>query len=80
MCGLSPGAENRGYSLVMVHRPLLIAVAFLVTVHRFVARSMWNLSRPMIELVFPALAGGFLTTGLPGKPSHSLEAERMLKM
>ena len=28
--------------------------------------SMWNLSRPGIERVFPALAGGFPTTGLQG--------------
>ena len=76
---LSLGTENRGYSL-MVHRLLLIAVAFLVVVHRFIARSMWNLSRSVMEPVSPALAGGFLTTGLPGKPSHSLEGERMLKM
>ena len=27
----------------------------------------WNLPRPRIELVSPALAGGFLTTGPPGK-------------
>ena len=31
---------------------------------------MWDLSGPGIELVSPALAGGFLTTGLPGKPLH----------
>ena len=28
---------------------------------------MWNLPRPGIEPVSPALAGGFLTTGPPGK-------------
>ena len=28
---------------------------------------MWNLLRPGIEPVSPALAGGFLTTGPPGK-------------
>ena len=28
---------------------------------------MWNLPGPGIELVSHALAGGFLTTGLPGK-------------
>ena len=29
---------------------------------------MWDLSRPGIEAMSPALAGGFLTTGPPGKP------------
>ena len=28
---------------------------------------MWNLPRPGFESVSPALVGGFLTTGLPGK-------------
>ena len=28
---------------------------------------MWDLSRPGLEPVSPALAGGFLTTGPPGK-------------
>jgi len=31
--------------------------------------SLWNLPRPGIELVSPALAGRFSTTELPGKPS-----------
>ena len=30
---------------------------------------MWNLPGPGIELMSPALRGGFLTTGPPGKPS-----------
>ena len=30
-------------------------------------RSMWDLSRPGIEPLCPAIAGGFLTTGPPGK-------------
>ena len=30
-------------------------------------RSMWDLPGPRIEHVFPALAGGFLTTAPPGK-------------
>ena len=29
---------------------------------------MWDLPEPGIEPVSPALAGGFLTTGPPGKP------------
>ena len=28
---------------------------------------MWNIPGPGIEPVSPAMAGGFLTTGLPGK-------------
>ena len=32
-------------------------------------RSMCNLPRQGIKVVFPALAGGFLTTGPPGKSS-----------
>ena len=32
---------------------------------------MWDLPRPGLEPVSPALAGGFSTTLLPGKPSHS---------
>ena len=31
--------------------------------------SMWDLPRPHIEPVFPALAGGFLTTGHQGSPA-----------
>ena len=31
--------------------------------------SMWDLCGLRIELVSPALAGGFLTTGPPGKPN-----------
>ena len=33
-------------------------------------RGMWNPSGPRIEPISPALAGGFLTTGPPGKPRH----------
>ena len=29
---------------------------------------MWDLPRPELEPVFPALAGRFLTTASPGKP------------
>ena len=29
---------------------------------------MWNPPRPEVEPMSPALAGGFLTTGSPGKP------------
>ena len=33
---------------------------------------MWDLPRPRLESVSPALAGGFLTTVPPGKPMESL--------
>ena len=33
-----------------------------------VALRVWDLPRPGLEPVSPALAGGFLTTGPPGKP------------
>ena len=32
---------------------------------------MWDLPRPGLEPVSPALAGGFSTTAPPGKPPHS---------
>ena len=32
----------------------------------YLSHSMWDLSGPGIEPVYPPLAGGFLTTGLPG--------------
>ena len=35
-------------------------------------RGMWDLPRPGLELVSPALAGRFLTTEPPGKPQSSL--------
>ena len=39
-----------------------------------VAPSVWHLSRPGMEPPSPALTGGFLTTGPPGKP-HPLFGE-----
>ena len=38
-------------------------------------RGMWDLPRPGLEPTSPALAGGFLTTAPPGKPSSFLMAE-----
>ena len=37
--------------------------------------SMWDLPRPGLESVSPALAGGFLTTAPPGKPKVALNKE-----
>ena len=34
---------------------------------------MWDLPRPGLEPVSPALAGGFLTTAPPEKPEHFKE-------
>ena len=50
--------------------------ASLVVAHRLSScgaraqlfRGMWDLPRPALEPVSPALAGGFLTTAPPGKP------------
>ena len=68
----------RRLSLVVVHG-LLIAVASPVSEHWLYSggsvvahglscpQGMSDLPRPGIKLVFPALAGGFLTTGPTGK-------------
>ena len=39
-------------------------------------RGMWDPPRPGLEPVSPALAGRFLTTAPPGKPSHNLITEK----
>ena len=74
---------ERGPLFIAVRRPLTIA-ASLVVEHRLQARrrrlsscgsraqllrGMWDLPRPGLEPVSPALAGGFSTTAPPGKPS-----------
>ena len=70
-CGLSVFAANKGLLFLIVHR-LLTAWA-LVAEHGLLAHvlqllsAMWDLPGAGIELVFPALAGGFLTTGRSGK-------------
>ena len=70
-----------GPLFIKVRRPLTVA-ASLVEEHRLqtrklsnygsraqLLRGMWDLPRPGLEPVFPALAGGFSTTAPPGKPS-----------
>ena len=65
---------------IMVRRPLTIA-ASLVAEHRLQTRRLgscgspaqllrgtWDLPRPGLEPVSPALAGRFSTTAPPGKP------------
>ena len=39
-------------------------------------RGMWDLPRPGLEPVSPALAGGFSTTAPPGKPQDTFLSER----
>ena len=71
---------KRGPLFITVSRPLTIA-ASLVAEHRLqtrrlsscgsrarLLRSMWDLPRPGLEPVSPALAGRFSTTAPPGKP------------
>ena len=71
---------KRGPLFIAVRRPLTIA-ASLVVEHRLqtrrlsscgswaqLLRGMWDLPRPGLEPVSPALAGGFSTTVPPGKP------------
>ena len=71
---------EQGPLFIAVRRPLTIA-ASLAAEHGFqmhrlsscgsraqLLRGMWDLPRPGIEPVSPALAGRFLTTAPPGKP------------
>ena len=72
---------KRGPLFIAVRGPLTIA-ASLVAEHRLQTRrlsnsgsraqllhGMWDLPRPGLEPVSPALAGGLSTTAPPGKPS-----------
>ena len=72
--------SERGPLFIAVRGPLTIA-ASLVAEHRLqtrrlsgcgsraqLLRSMWDLPRPGLEPVSPALAGRFSTTAPPGKP------------
>ena len=72
-----------GPLFIAARGPLTIA-ASLVAEHRLqtrrlsscgsraqLLRGMWDLPRPGLEPVFPALAGRFSTTAPPGKPSTS---------
>ena len=74
---------ERGPLFIAVRGPLTIE-ASLVAEHRLQTRrlsscgsraqllcGMWDLPRPGLEPVSPALAGGFSTTAPPGKPHHS---------
>ena len=74
---------KRGPLLIAVRGPLTVA-ASPVAEHRLQTRSlsscgsraqplrgMWDLPRPGLEPVSPALAGGLSTTAPPGKPSKN---------
>ena len=75
---------KRGPLFIAVRGPLTVA-ASLVAEHRLQTRrlsscgsraqslrGMWDLPRPGLEPVFPALAGRFSTTAPPGKPDHNI--------
>ena len=75
---------KRGPLFIAVRGPLIIA-ASLVAGHRLQTRrlsscgswaqslrGMWDLPRPGLEPVSPALAGRFPTTAPPGKPYRFL--------
>ena len=72
---------ERGTLFIAVRGPLTITASF-VAQHRLqtrrlsscgsraqLPRCMWDLPRPGLEPVSPVLAGRFLTTAPPGKPS-----------
>ena len=73
---------KRGPLFIVVHGPRTIAASLFVE-HRLqtrrlsncgsraqLLRGMWDLPRPGLEPVSPALAGRFSTTVPPGKPHH----------
>ena len=70
---------KRGPLFIAVRGPLTI-VASLVAERRLsncgsraqLLRGMWDLPRPGLEPVSPALAGRFSTTAQPGKPNTIL--------
>ena len=82
---------KRGPLFIMVRVPLIIA-ASLVAEHRLqtrrlsncgsraqLLRSMWDLPRPGVEPVSPALADRFSTTAPPGKPQYGVFVQRTHK-
>ena len=81
---------KRGPLFITVRGPLTIA-ASLVAEHRLQARRLsscgsraqllrgvWDLPRPVLEPVSPALAGGLSTTAPPGKPMFAILNQNFL--
>ena len=81
--GLSLVAASGGHSLLRCTGLPLTVAASLVAEHRLqtrrlssrgsgaqLLRGMWDLPRPGLEPVSPALAGRFSITAPPGKPKH----------
>ena len=79
-----------GPLFIAVRRPLTVATS-LVVEHRLQTRrlsncgsraqllwGMWDLPRPGLEPVSPALAGRFPTTAPPGKPHSILKTSKSL--
>ena len=80
LCGLSLVVTSRGYSIV-VHSSLITAASHcrayilwfrpsVVVACQFIPCGMWDLPRPGIDPMSPALEDRFLTTGPPGKSLH----------
>ena len=84
--------SERGPLFIAVPGPLTIVTSLVVEhglqTHRLsscgsrtrLLRDMWDLPRPGLEPVSPALAGRFLTTAPPGKPSVLLLVISMFKL
>ena len=79
------GCDEQWPLFIAVRGPLTVA-ASLVAEHRLqtrrlssrgsraqLLRGMWDLPRPGLEPVSPALAGRFSTTGPPAKPSPTIK-------
>ena len=79
---------ERGPLFIAVRGPLTVT-ASLVAEHRLQMRrlsscgsraqllgGMWDLPRPGLGPVSPALAGGFSTTAPPGKPQTTLKIQQ----
>ena len=83
LCARAFSSCGKRWPLFIAVRGPLTIEASLVAEHRLqtcrlsscgsraqLLRSMWDLPRPGLEPVSPALAGGFSTTAPPGKPKQ----------
>ena len=59
---------HAGFSSLGIHSQGLWRMGLFISC----STGMWNFPRPGVKPISPALAGGFLTTGPPGKSSGSL--------